>query len=90
MSKDKMTKLEMILGLDTVHEFADLAIDQVKNKIVTAERAIKKATDELNANEHYLELKESTKAMSASLRDVKKRQNAIIQYALVLLEKDAI
>jgi DNA polymerase III delta prime subunit len=86
MNPKKLEKIEKALGVETVRELEALNSEELKAKLVVAEQAIKGAIDELEANEEYQDLKESVKAMQAGMRDVKKRQNAIIQLSLHLME----
>lgn len=91
MTDKKLEKIENTLGQDTVTELAAKSVEDLKTTIVSASQAIKQAQEELEANPAYQELKESLKALSAGLKDIKKRQNAIIQYSLHLTEeKDKI
>lgn len=83
----KLEKIVKALGPDTVQELNALYQDKLPGVIVAAESSIKQATEELEANPKYQEIKESLKALSQGLREVKKRQNAIIQYALHRLEE---
>ena len=86
MSPNKFEKLLKSLSPDTVKELEALNVEELKNKLVGAEQAINQAIDELEANEEYQELLESVKAMQAGMKEVKKRQNAIIQFSLHLME----
>jgi hypothetical protein len=86
LSDKKLARIEKALGSDTLGELESMPSDALKDKIVSAEHAIMEAIRELEANPKYQELKESLKAISAGLKEVKKRQNAIIQYSLSLLE----
>lgn len=86
MNPKKLEKLEKTLGADTIAEISAKSADDLKSLIVAAESAINQAVDELEANPHYQELKENLKALTAGLREVKKRQKAIIDYSLLSLE----
>jgi hypothetical protein len=91
MSTDKkLEKLEKILGKDKVLELQPMAREQLETQVVNASASIKQAQDELEANARYQEIKESLKDLSAGLKEVKKRQNAIIQYSLFLLEQEDV
>lgn len=85
MTDKRLAKLEKILGLQ-IDELQGLDDAALKNAIVTAETAMKQARDELEANPKYQELKENLKALSAGLKDVKKHQNAVIEFSLHILE----
>lgn len=86
ISDKKLEKIEKILGKEYIQELAPAPDDALKALIINAEYAIKQSIEELEANPKYQELKESLKALSEGLKDIKKRQNAIIQYALHLIE----
>lgn len=86
LSDKKLAQVEKILGPETIIELQGTAKEALKDRLVGAESSIKQATQELEANPQYQETKENLKALSQGLRDVKKRQNAIIQYSLSLLE----
>lgn len=87
MTDKKLEKIEKALGQETINELVAKTADDLKTAIVGANQAIKQAQEELEANPAYQELKENLKALSAGLKDAKKRQNAIIQYSLHLTEK---
>lgn len=86
LSDSKLTKIERNLGKDTLAELEALSPDDLKTRIVAANSAIKQAVDELEANPQYTEIKENLKALSSGMREVKKRQNDIIQYSLSLID----
>lgn len=86
LSEKRLAKIEKALGQDKMIELERNSVDQMRDAIVDSEYAIREAINELEANPKYLELKESLKALSEGLREVKKRQNAIIQYCLSILE----
>jgi hypothetical protein len=86
LNDKKLNKIEKILGKDTLNHLDSCPTDILKDTIVGSEHSINEAVRELEANPKYSELKESVKALSEGLREIKKRQNAIIQYALSLLE----
>lgn len=90
MNDKKLEKIEKILGRDTVEEMNSLDHVAVKEKIVSANSAIKQAIDELEANPEYQHIKEQLKAVSEGMKEVKKRQNAVIQYGLYLLLLDGL
>lgn len=84
MTDKKLDKISDILGLEFVNDLNNISNEDLKTVIVEASQSIKQATEALEANPAFQELKESLKALSAGLKDVKKRQNAIIQYSLHL------
>ena len=87
LSTKKLEKLEKALGLETVNDLHAMNADELKARLIQAEQGIKLAEDELDANNEYQTLLESKKAMEEGLKDVKKRQNAIIKYSLHLIEE---
>lgn len=87
ISDKKLEKLEKILGVDTVNDLKSAPKEDLDVSIIKSSQSIKEATEELEANPEFQRLKESLKAISEGLREVKKRQNAIIQYSLHLLEE---
>lgn len=86
LSEKKLIKFQKILG-ETIKELESKSVDELKQEIILSNYSIKDAIDELEANPKYLELKENLKAITEGLREVKKRQNAIIQYSLHLIEE---
>lgn len=90
LSDKKFAKIEKTLGKETLLELESMSADVLKDHIVSAEHAIYETLRELEANEIYLQHKDSIKSLSEGLRDMKKRQNAIIQYALSLLEDKGV
>jgi uncharacterized membrane protein YecN with MAPEG domain len=87
LNSKKQEKIEKILGNDTLQELEGLNSVQLKERVAFAEGAIKQVQDELEANPNYQEMKENLKALSFSVKEVKKRQKAIVQYSLHLLEE---
>lgn len=87
ISDKKLEKLEKILGVDTVNDLKSAPKEDLDVSIIKSSQSIKEAIEELEANPEFQRLKESLKAISEGLREVKKRQNAIIQYSLHLLEE---
>lgn len=86
LNDKKLAKILKVLGSDLVHELDATPIDVLKDTVVTAEHSIYEVKRELEANPKYSELKESLKAVSEGLKEVRKRQNAIIEYCLSVLE----
>lgn len=86
LSDKKLSRIEKALGKETMADLESLSMEVLKDRLVAAESSIKQAIDELEANPKYQEIKDSLKALSEGLREVKKRQNAIIQYSLSLME----
>ncbi len=87
LSDKKLKKISKELGEDTIKELESLSPEQLGERVVQAESAVKQAEDELDANEAYNELKESKKAMEEGMKAVKKRQKAITLFALHLREE---
>ena len=86
MTDKKLEKIEKALGKELMADLEAQDVAALKNRLVAAELSINHATDELEANPDYQRVKEDLKALSEGLREVKKRQNAIIQYSLSLIE----
>ena len=86
LSDKKLAKIEKILGKERLGELEALSVDDLKNKVVAAESAIKLAITELESNPKFQELKESLKALSEGMKEVKKHQKAVIDYSISLLE----
>jgi len=82
----KLNRIEKILGDDKMQSLEGGQVGELQITISNAAQAIRQAEDELEANPKYQELKESLKAVSEGLREVKKFQNAVIQYSLSLIE----
>lgn len=87
LSDKKLAKIEKILGKDKIVEIEQGDLQSI---ITNASASIKQAQDELAANPQYQELKESLKALSAGLKEIKQRQNAIIEYALHTIEERGV
>lgn len=87
LSDKKLEKISKILGKDTIDSLNAQSVAELKNSIYVAEASIKDAVDELEANPKFQEIKESLKAISEGMKEVKKRQKAITQYSLHLLEE---
>jgi len=79
-------KLIKILGLQRVAELSGKSVEQLKEMIVVASRQKEEAKRELAANDEYIRLKESLKAVSGSVRDLNKELNAVIKASVQLLE----
>lgn len=86
MTKDKALK---ILGAETVEILEAKDALALKEGIVVSESAMKQMKEELEANEEYKSLKERLKDVSSGVREVNKRQRAMIAYSLSLLEDAA-
>lgn len=89
LSDKKIAKIQKVLGTELLADLEKLQVDVLKDTLVSAEHSIMEATRELEANPKYEDIKESLKALSSGLREVKQRQNAVIAYILSLLEDRA-
>lgn len=87
LSDKKLMKIVKILGEDRVEQIAVLEENALRLHITNNAGAIKQAVEELEANPKYQEIKENLKALSEGMKEVKKHSNAVIQYALHLLEE---
>lgn len=90
MSKDKVSKEERLLGAEVCGELQAISKEALEAVIVQANSSIKQAKDELEANPKYQEICELKKALSGGFTDLKKVQNAKIQYALRLREEKSL
>jgi hypothetical protein len=87
LSEKKLEKIEKNIGKETMAGIEAMPVDILKDTLVSAEHSIAEAQRELEANPQYQAAKELLKDITGSLRDVKKRQNSIIQYCLHILEE---
>jgi hypothetical protein len=86
LSDKKLEKIEKILGADRMASLESGQVEELQVTISKAAGAIKEAQDELEANPKYQELKVLFKDVCQSMKDVRKFQNAVIQYCLSLIE----
>lgn len=75
-------KIKKALGNSTVEEMDKLGEYELRKVIVEANQAMKEVKEQLEANPKYQGLKSSLHDCTQGKRDVNKRQNAKIQYAL--------
>lgn len=87
LNDKKFQRIEKVLGKDTIQLLDQESVEGLQVKVTQSQASIKQACDELEANPKYQELKESLKALSQGLREVKTHQNAVAQYSLHLLEE---
>lgn len=87
LSEKKLDKLHKALGQSTIDELNAQPAEILKNTIVASEYAMKAAKDELESNPRYEAIKEQLADLSAGMKEVNKRQRAIIQYALHCLDE---
>ncbi len=86
ISNKKLDSIEKLLGKEMLGDLEALSSVDLKNRIAQAVGSIKTAQEELEANPKFQELKDSLKAISEGLREVRKRQNHVVSYCLHLLE----
>lgn len=79
------TKIEKLLGEDTIGELNSMSEVELKDRITTAAQSMRTAKKELKENDKYKSASEILKDLRGGLRDVNKRQDAIIEYSLLLL-----
>ena len=84
----KLEKALKAVGEDTAKELEAMSPEQLKERIVNAESAMKQVADELEANPKYQEIKENKKALELGKKEVNARQKAIIALALHHLSKE--
>lgn len=83
-----MTRLEKImnnLDADTIEVMQAFDVNALKNLVVQSEQTITATKQDLEDSPQYQEAKENIKALSSGYKELKKRQTAKIQYALILL-----
>lgn len=90
INSKKFERLVKALGEDTVQELNTLSPEDLKARIILAEMSVKSAQEELEANPKYQEIIEKIKAIREGFSFVKKRQKAITQYSLHLLEEKGL
>lgn len=78
----KLDKILKKLDKATIEEMDAMDEPKIKNLIAVSEESIARATRERDGNDKYRSAKLAVKDLSEGLKDVKKRQNAKIQYAL--------
>ena len=87
-----MTKLEKAmkhLGVETLNEMTAMTPEQLKQRIVAADEAMRAVAQEIDDNAEYQALKEKLSDLGAGKRDVDKRQRAVILVALSLINESA-
>jgi hypothetical protein len=87
LTDKQMKKVKDILGQDMIADLDKMDVDTLGSHLYIAEHSIMEARRELDANPKFQELKDSLSALSAGMREVKKRQTAIIHYIVSLLEE---
>ena len=86
--KEPLTELQKIAkkigddGEDVVRELEAMSVEELNKRIAQANQAIAETKTGLDQNENYVKAKETSKLLSSGFREVKKRQNAIIQVAV--------
>jgi hypothetical protein len=86
LSEKKMAKIETTLGTDTVKEMEAMDSANLKRRIVEASKAKAQVAKELEDNKEYQRIKEDKSYLESGKREVNKRQNAVIDLALHLME----
>lgn len=89
MKESTLDKIKKILPEETINEFDGFDQNGLRKVIADANEAILTATKERDENEAYQQAKQAVKDLSAGLKDVKKFQNAKIQYCLHRLRESA-
>jgi hypothetical protein len=83
-NKGKDSKLETLLGKDTIAELEALDGPALNKRIAEANEAMSECKVQLEADPVYQDIKESMKAVSGAYRDLCKRQRGIIEVCLQL------
>jgi DNA-binding NtrC family response regulator len=87
LSDKKLNKIAKVLSKQELEDLGSAAVESLEHNILISVAAIKEAEDQLEANPVYQELRENLKVLSAGLREVKKRQNAIISFCSHMIEQ---
>lgn len=88
--KEPLTELQKIAkkigddGEDVLRELEAADTEELNKRIAQSSQAIHDTVAELNKNTEYAAAKNDVKLLSSGLREVKKRQNAIIKICLQL------
>ena len=91
--KEPLTPLQKIaknIGPDAEEILKELEAadtEGLNKRIAQSSQSIKEAKEELESNPNYVKVCEDKKALSGGLKDVKKRQNAIIAVCLNLRQE---
>jgi uncharacterized small protein (DUF1192 family) len=83
----EMQKLAKKIGSDAedvLKELEAMDVTDLNKRIAQASQAISVTKAELEQNEAYVEARDTKKLLSSGFREVKKRQNAIIEVAVQL------
>lgn len=79
---NKLDKAINSLDDTTVAELISASKEELKQRIVQADKAMQQAQQELEDNKEYQAMKEGLKALTEGKRAVNKRQKAIIFVAI--------
>ena len=82
-----MKKIKKQLNEDMLQELDALSPEEIKNQVVQSQQAIKLAKDELDENPEFKKLKSDLKDLRSGFTDLKKFQQAKIDYLLLRLEE---
>jgi len=87
---DKISKIVTQLGQEIISELDAMDELNIKTRITQAHQAIRDTKVELEKNTHYRHAKQVISDLSRGYRDVKKRQDAISEYCLFLLDEKGV
>lgn len=88
--KEPLTELQKIAKAigddydDVLKELEAMTTEDLNKRIAQANEAIVSTKAELDENDEYVKAKETTKLLGSGLREVRKRQNAVIKVCLQL------
>lgn len=88
--KEPLTELQKIakaIGSDAEDVLKELEasdVETLNKRIAQSTQSISEAKLELEANDEYVTSKENVKLLSSGLKEVRKRQNAVIKVCLQL------
>ncbi len=96
-NKEPLTEMQKLAkkigddGNDVVAELEAADVETLNKRIAQSNQSISDTKTELEENDAYIKAKGTTKLLSSGLREVKKRQNAIIAVAVTFRkEKGAV
>lgn len=86
MNREKvLKKVSKVLSTEDRNSMTQRSVEELKNMIYEANRSTAEARAELQANTAYRQIIEDKKDMESGMKDLKKLNDAKIEYALLLL-----
>lgn len=87
MNDKQFEKVVKAIGQETQEELDSLSVEELKARIVQSTQSVIIAKTERDANPNYQQAKEDKKVFDDGFREIKSRQNAIVDYAIHLLDE---